>query len=73
MTRRKIPTPKKVMDSIAKRGGQRRVAEWTGCAKQTVNYWYHNLDAFPAEHCAAIEKGSEGLWPKSKLRPDLFE
>lgn len=58
--------------AIAIVGGQTALARAIGLQQPHVWYWLNKGCPVPAEHCAAIERATEGKVSRHDLRPDLF-
>jgi DNA-binding transcriptional regulator YdaS (Cro superfamily) len=59
--------------AISKVGSQKKLADYCGCAQQTISKLLNLEIAIPAEIAVKIEAATNREVPRWKLRPDLWE
>lgn len=61
-----------VIEAVRLKGSQLKLAEAAGCSQQQISYLLNEANQISAEMAIAIERATDGLMPRDKLRPDLF-
>lgn len=63
----------KLLEYIAERGSQVRLAEKIGVKSVSIHQWANGIRQVPASRCPEIERATSGSVTCEELRPDLAE
>lgn len=61
-----------LLEAIKIKGNQTALAKALGKQQAHIWYWLNKAEKLPAEIAIAIEETTDGMIPRSRLRPDIF-